>query len=555
MLLRKHQFVALVAGSLSVLALVNCSDNDTAPGGANGGSDAGKAGASQPGAGSSAGGKAGATSHAGASSHAGEPSETGGDTSEAGGAGKPGAGAGGTANPGAGSSNTGDAGEGGMQDDGGAAGSGGGPTGPHVNAILEYSFDEGAGLVAVDSSGSGLNGTLAASAWTPQGRNGAGLALSGGLLPTTYVTVPPGLFKGVTATTIAAWVKLGVLGAGWSRIFDFGNTGAGADTRFMYLSPNAADGMHFSTFGGSQAREAIVATNTLLPVSVWKHVAVTIADGGKRSIYIDGFPAAEATTVDVPPSELEPLSTSAWLGKSRFDADAGLNGVMDEFAVYDRVLSPAEIATLAAPKGDYTRIPFDDAAGTTSNDTSTRAVNATLNGGATWASGRLGAAVSLSGTDQYVTLANPLAGCTDSLTVAMWVKQNTLQPWSRLFDFGGTTDNFMFLTPSEGTGKMRLSIHITGTETVVLSPTTLPADSTWHHVAVVINPLTATIYVDGAVGGSGALPVTPATLGVTNEHWLGKSRFPDPYFNGAFDEVRISCRAYTADEIKNLAFH
>ena len=89
MLLRKHQFVALVAGSLSVLALVNCSDNDTAPGGANGGSDAGKAGASQPGAGSSAGGKAGATSHAGASSHAGEPSETGGDTSEAGGAGKP----------------------------------------------------------------------------------------------------------------------------------------------------------------------------------------------------------------------------------------------------------------------------------------------------------------------------------------------------------------------------------------------------------------------------------------------------------------------------------
>jgi Concanavalin A-like lectin/glucanases superfamily len=552
MLLRKHQFIALIASSLSVLALVNCSDNDTAPGSADGGSSAGKAGASQPGAG--AGGKAGASSHGGANSHAGEPSETGGDGSEAGGAGKPSAGAGGTANPGAGSGNTSDAGEAGMEDDGGAAGTGV-PTGPHVNAILKYSFDEGTGLVAVDSSGSGLNGTLAATAWTTQGRNGAGLALTGGVLPTTYVTMPPGLFKGVTATTIATWVKLSGLGAGWNRIFDFGNTGAGTDTRFMYLSTNAVDGIHFSTFGGSPQREAIVSTGTFLPLDVWKHLAVTIADGGERQIYIDGFPAAKGTSFDVLPSELEPLSTSSWLGKSRFNDDAGLAAAMDEFTVYDRVLSPAEIATLAAPKGDYTRIPFDEAAGTTSTDTSTRAVNATLNGGATWASGRLGAAVSLSGTDQYVTLADPLAGCTDSFTVAMWVKQNTLQPWSRLFDFGGTTDNFMFLTPSEGTGKMRLSIHITGTETVVLSPTTLPADSTWHHVAVVVNPLTATIYVDGAVGGSGTLPVTPAGLGATNEHWLGKSRFPDPYFNGAFDEVRISCRAYTADEIKSLAFH
>ncbi len=115
------------------------------------------------------------------------------------------------------------------------------------------------------------------------------------------------------------------------------------------------------------------------------------------------------------------MSGDSWLGKSRFAADPGLNATLDEFTVYDRVLSPAEVATLAAPKGDYARIPFDEGSGTTSTDTSTRAVNATLTD-ATWASGRLGAAVQLSGDSQYVTLANPLAGCTDSLTIALWVK-------------------------------------------------------------------------------------------------------------------------------------
>jgi hypothetical protein len=550
MLLRKHQIIALVSGTLSVLALTNCSDSDTVPDAGGGSSGSGKAGASVQGGSA---GKGGSSNPQGGNAHAGSPNETGGDSAEAGGAGKPSAGSSGTGNPGGGN-NTGDAGTAGAEDDGGAAGAGGGHTGPHVGAILKYAFDEGSGLLAADSSGSGLDGTLAiATAWTAQGRTGAGLALTGGLLPTAYLSVPAGLFTDVKSTTIAAWVKL-TADVPWNRIFDFGGKGVGTDTRFMYLTTNTPDGMRFSTYGGVDTREATVTTKTLLPLGVWKHVAVTAAEGGKRAIYIDGFPAAEATTVDVPPSELEPMSTDSWLGKSRFPTDAGLNGVLDDFTVYDRVLSASEIAALAFPKADYTRIPFDEAAGTTSADVSTRAVNASLTG-ATWASGRLGAAVQLSGASQYVTLANPIAGCTDSLTIALWVKEAAAANWARVFDFGGTTDNFMFLTPNNADGKLQLSIHITGVETKLISATTLPADATWHHLAVVVSPAAATVFIDGASVGTSLLPVTPAVLGATNEHWLGKSRFDDPYFNGSFDEVRISCRAFTPDEIKNLAFH
>jgi hypothetical protein len=41
----------------------------------------------------------------------------------------------------------------------------------------------------------------------------------------------------------------------------------------------------------------------------------------------------------------------------------------------------------------------------------------------------------------------------------------------------------------------------------------------------------------------------------TTENYLGKSRFvaTDPYLHAALDDLRISCRAFTADEIKNLS--
>jgi hypothetical protein len=434
----------------------------------------------------------------------------------------------------------------------------GGSPGPHQAPILNYAFNEGTGTLAADSSPSGLNGTLSTAAWTVNGRTGAGLALSGGLPPTTFVKVPPGIFSNVKSTTIAAWVKLAA-NVPWSRIFDFGGAGGGADARFMYLTPDTnGAGMRFSTYGGSAAREATITTGTLLPLNVWKHVAVTVEDGGKRAIYIDGYPAAKATTVDVAPSELEPLAASSWLGKSRFDLDGGFNGVLDDFLVYDRVLSAAEIATLANPKADYSRLAFDEAAGTTSADASERGVNATFTD-ATWASGVTGAAVLLSGTPataQYVTLSNPLAGCTTELTVALWVKQTAASPWARIFDFGGTNDNFMFLTPSNIDGKLQLNIHAKPpiAETVVVSASAYPVDAAWHHVAVVVSSTVASLYIDGNVVGNAPTPVTPAVLGATNEHWLGKSRFPDAYFKGSFDELRISCRALTSDEIKNLAF-
>lgn len=434
---------------------------------------------------------------------------------------------------------------------------GGGGEGPvvDVNAPrLRYDFEEGAGTVVGDSSGHGADGTNAdAAAWSVEGRNGAALSMNGGTPPTRFVSVPNGVFAGASAFTVAAWLKLNA-DPPWSRVFDFGNGGVGADTRFVYLTPASNQGIRFSVFGGTGTREATVVTNTTLPLGVWKHVAVT-ASNGEHYIYVDGAPAGHVASVIVPASEMEPLAPSSWLGKSRFP-DGGFDGLMDEFVVYQRALAANEVADLAWPKTDYSSWRFDEAAGTIAHDSSDRAIDAELKDGAVWTSGRQNAGVQLAGTAEHVAFAsNPIAGCTTSLTISTWVKLNVATQWSRIFDFGGV-DNFMFLVPRDGANAMRFVMHTAAEETNLVSNTTVPVDAAWHHVAVVISPTAGTLFLDGISVANVPTPaVAPSELGELTENWLGRSRFAsDAYLNASLDQLRISCRAFTDDEIKNLAF-
>ena len=447
---------------------------------------------------------------------------------------------------------------GGTADVGGAGGEGGEPdVGPHQTPRLAYHFDANAGTVVADSSGRELHATLSQAAWTGDGRNGSAMKLAGGLPPTQYVNVPAGIFDGAKATTIAAWVKLDA-NPMWARLFDFGNGQPDPANRFMYLALDSnlagKTGVRFVYYGGAPTSEPTAATGTVLPLNVWKHLAVTMAEDGEQAIYIDGFPAAHEQNTPVPLSGLEPLAADSWLGKSRFP-DAGLQGAMDDFVVYDRVLSSDEIAVLADPKADYSRLPFDEGQGSSSADVSDRAADAVLNGGVTWTTGRMGAGVALSGTDQYVTLMSPMAGCTTELSISLWVKHLEAKPWSRIFDFGTALTHFIYLTPTNENGDARLSLVVPNVaETILIGTKPIPVENAWHHVAVVVTSDLARLYVDGEAAGNAPNLVPLSALSASPDNWLGKSRFPDATFNGAFDEVRIMCRALTPDEVKNLAF-
>ena len=280
--------------------------------------------------------------------------------------------------------------------------------------VLHYAFEDQAATVT-DSSGRGLDGVLSDSAaWTAAGRDGRGLALDGATPATQYVSMPDGVLTGVKAFTIATWVNV-AQNQDWSRIYDFGNGLPDPAGRFMFMTVSGytgagAVGLHSSSYGGSAANENLLSAGAKLPTGVWKHV-----DDHRVRRH------APALRRRLPGRQRSPAGPAcrrrrwsrcrrnSWIGKSRFASDPGFDGTLDDFRIYDRQLTPAEIQDLAWPKTDYSYWRFDEGTGTTTVDSSDNAVGSALAGGATWTTGRLGGAVDLAGGSRAPTSPSPPA--------------------------------------------------------------------------------------------------------------------------------------------------
>jgi fibronectin type 3 domain-containing protein len=201
-------------------------------------------------------------------------------------------------------------------------------------------------------------------------------------------------------------------------------------------------------------------------------------------------------------------------------------------------------------------LKFDETTGGTASDSSGNGYNGTVNSGA-WGAGKTGNAVVLNGTSSHVTLpANSLRALND-YTIATWVKLNSFSTWSRIFDFGSSTDNYLFLTPQyTGTkpGILRFGAKVPGKYEQVMDSTIAITTGAWTHVAVTQSGAVAKLYVNGKLAAvCPSMPVTPATLGATTANYIGRSRFADPYLNGSVDDFRIYNRALGGSEINALA--
>lgn len=143
-------------------------------------------------------------------------------------------------------------------------------------------------------------------------------------------------------------------------------------------------------------------------------------------------------------------------------------------------------------------------------------------------------------------------GDMDEITIAMWVRwTNGTQSWTRLFDFGNGTNQYMFLTPSNGSN-MRFAIKNGGDEQFVDANTRLKVGA-WHHVAVSIATGQVTLWIDGEeVGSSSSITMKPSDIHpVLN--YIGRSQFAaDPLFKGLIDDVRIYNYPLTQQELQGI---
>jgi hypothetical protein len=139
---------------------------------------------------------------------------------------------------------------------------------------------------------------------------------------------------------------------------------------------------------------------------------------------------------------------------------------------------------------------------------------------------------------------------TGALTLEAWVKTNLSSGdqmivvrddsnwWSHQASYSLELSN----------GKMRFDIYQSGSSYHTVFGSTVLSTGVWHHVAAVFDGSQMQVYLDGALDGSVASTMTPATgpFGVR----IGRELNPyyPYYFNGLIDEVRISNTAlYTSN--------
>jgi hypothetical protein len=162
------------------------------------------------------------------------------------------------------------------------------------------------------------------------------------------VSVPTAAFANAKDITIATWINVKT-SQSWARVFDVGvnaniatNTPTG--TKYMNLVPknngtNLTFAISTSGFGSEQAL-----TSASIETSGWRHVAVVLG-AGQGVLYVDGTAVSTSSTVLLRPADLVTIDY-AFLGKSQFTSDPYFDGQIDEFRVYGRALSAAEIKAL-----------------------------------------------------------------------------------------------------------------------------------------------------------------------------------------------------------------
>ena len=212
---------------------------------------------------------------------------------------------------------------------------------PSLGPVAHWKLDETSGATAVDSVG-GNDGTLNnGPVWTP-GTIDGGLDFDGSndyVITDSSFTPPP-------VGTVTFWMKVSGSPGSDDRILGLNDT-----WEIRHVTTGTPDGIPYGLvfdLGVSGVNTEFVTTTTIDTPGQWYHIAAsydTTTDA--YAVYIDGVPHKSGTypsSLSVPAANLLSIGT-------RTGASDYYDGMLDDVRVYDAVLTPAEIADLAAAGG------------------------------------------------------------------------------------------------------------------------------------------------------------------------------------------------------------
>ncbi len=212
-----------------------------------------------------------------------------------------------------------------------------------ANLNTAFRFDETGGITASDASGNGNNGTLV---------NGVQPGFTGKVLRADkfdgaagHVALPNGYSDFTAGMTVALWANPTTSLTSWARFIDLGN-GAGSDN-ILFARNGTSANLTFEVRLGTPTAGQITA-NGVLALNQWQHFAVTMDASGNVIIYKNGVAVQTGTLTGVPNIVTR---TNCYIGRSDFPQDGYFQGKLDDFRIYNRVLTPDAILALASGGG------------------------------------------------------------------------------------------------------------------------------------------------------------------------------------------------------------
>jgi sialidase-1 len=430
--------------------------------------------------------------------------------------------------------------------------------------------------ITEDVSGHCATATVLGGIQTEAGRPGSRALKVDSSHPGVEAPFSPALDLGADDFTMAAWFKYSATAStpNQALLWAYGTT-PGKRSVWIRAQPGQNRLLAWLETGTSSVGVALpdaTAGRTAFGDNAWHLLALT-RTGGQVQLSVDGGNPATATglTGSVTADQADGIR-GLRLG-SKMDGTDVMQGSLDDFRLYHRALTAAELRTAAT-----TRFPADTPAlwwrfggqntqahdvadpvtGPQTPDASVHCVNAKVLGSPAVVAGRYGTGLQFDGTDDeaYLPYRPSIALADSDFTISTWVKYS-----------GATADQVIFW--AYGTGATERSIWLraqpskdrfygyvqtdTGAyEFAVTDPSAAAgfSDNAWHLVTVRRSGNTVELLVDnnrssspvaGSLTYGDAFAVEGIRLGVKPD---GTNRF-----KGTLDEFRVHRRALSDSEL------
>jgi hypothetical protein len=203
--------------------------------------------------------------------------------------------------------------------------------------VAAYGFEESSGSTVVDGSPYGNTGTIVNATRTTAGKYGQGLSFNG---TTAYVRVPDAASLDLGSSgTIAVWM-LQTAALPHAGLVHKGERSDFADEAYSFQHDGTT--RRLRAYLNSATATVSITGATALPLSAWRHVALTWDAAGQR-LYVDGV-LDNTRTGGLSVTN----SAGALFIGAQYPNGYPFQGTLDEVQIYNRTLTQAEIQQIMA---------------------------------------------------------------------------------------------------------------------------------------------------------------------------------------------------------------